>query len=391
MRVTIVTPDFPYPNPGNIRGSRRYAANIAKYLKEVGIDVKIITTFSTGNKKYDNFNGIPILRIKESKFLFGKLGHIFYLDNITFALNLFRKKHFEFFKDSDILILFITIGFTRYFKFKSIPITSVFFHYNEPKSLKSYLTVFFLHFWEKKQFKHHQNIITISNFSKNGIIKFYNLEEEKIKVIPPGIDNNKFNPSNYSEDIRKKYGKNILLHSGFMVKRKRIPVLLKALTYVIKEIPDIHLVLLGKGPQLNYYKKLSKDLGIQNNVSFLGFVEEDILLKYYATSDILVFPSELEGFGQVILEAMASGTPVICTDKPPMSEIIEDGGMKFNLNNSKDLAKKIIKLLENREDLKKYRENALKIAMKYKWENIAKTYIDHFKEIKVKQVNRFKK
>ena len=164
-----------------------------------------------------------------------------------------------------------------------------------------------------------------------------------------------------------------------MVPRKRVPVLLRAMPYVIKEIPDVHLILTGKGGLLNGYKKLANNLGIQNNTTFLGFVEDNELLKYYASCDIYVFPSWKEGFGQVILEAMASGTPVICADNPPMSEIVGNGGLTFKVDDPKDLAKKIIYLLNNRDELARLRENGLKIVKEYSWIQIAKVYYDSLK------------
>ncbi|MFX1395146.1 MAG: glycosyltransferase family 4 protein, partial [Promethearchaeota archaeon] len=232
---------------------------------------------------------------------------------------------------------------------------------------------------ERNVFKEYNNIITISNRSKNSLKNVYNVEDKNIKVFPIGIDDKKFNPSNRSEQIREKYGNNILLYSGLMLPRKRVPVLLEAMTNVIKEIPDVHLILTGKGRLLNDYKKLAKTLGIQNNTSFLGFVEDNELLKFYASCDIFVFPSWREGFGQAILEAMASGTPVICADMPPMSEIVGNGGLTFKQDDSKDLAKKIIQLLNNRDELARLRENALTKVKEYSWIQIAKGYYDYLR------------
>ncbi|MEE9378714.1 MAG: glycosyltransferase family 4 protein [Candidatus Lokiarchaeia archaeon] len=237
------------------------------------------------------------------------------------------------------------------------------------------------HRLEKTGFKIHKNVVTISEPSKDQIIYYYGIKEKYIKVIPNGINIKRFNPSNYSIEIRKKYGNNILLYTGLMVQRKKVPVLLKAIPFVIEEIPDVHLLLAGEGQFLNKNIQLSESLGIQNNVSFLGFVNDRDLQKYYATSDIYVFPSALEGFGQVLLEAMASGTPVICANKRPMSEIIEDGGITFALNDPKDLSEKIIDLLTHREKLQNLGGNALKIARKYEWSKIAKKYYQYFKEI----------
>ncbi len=95
-----------------------------------------------------------------------------------------------------------------------------------------------------------------------------------------------------------------------------------------------------------------------------------------------MLPSEKEGFGQVLTEAMASGTPVICSNVPPMSEIIENGGKTFIVNNYRDLAQKIISLLKNQEDLNLYRERALNVAREYDWSRIVNLYIDYIKNIK---------
>jgi len=279
------------------------------------------------------------------------------------------------------------MGFTRFFKIKKIPFVSVFYHREIVKSFRyeffyySFF-LFFLHHLQKRQFRKHENIIAISNFSKNELMKHYGLKEKRITVIPTGVDTEKFNQSNNSNDVREKYGKNILLYSALTVYRKRLPVLLEAMTRVIKEVPNAHLILTGGGPLWNYCKNLSNSLGLQENVTFLGFVKDEELRKYYASSDIYILPSELEGFGQVLLEAMASGTPVICANIPPMSEIVENGGGKtFKVNDSKDLSKKIIELLNNREELLKLKKNALITIKKYEWPQIAKIYRDFFKKI----------
>ena len=292
-----------------------------------------------------------------------------------------RKKNFQFYRNSDIIILSIAIGFPKFFKIKKIPVLSIFYHFQTPNSIIDFLALPFFHYLEKRQFKKLNNVITISNASKHHIMTKYHIKESSIKVIPIGVDTSRYNPSNYSEEIRKKLGNNILLYSGRMVQRKKIPVLLYAMKYVIKEIPDVHLILIGDGPLLKSFKNLAKSLEIQNNVTFLGFVSEKELLKYYATSDIYVFPSELEGFGQVIIEAMASGTPVICANKLPMSEIVGEGGKVFKLSDSKDLSKKIIKLLSNREELTNLKIKALEEIKRFDWLNIGQIYSDYIKKI----------
>ncbi len=381
FKITIITLVFPYPKRGIMPGVENYVESFAIPLKNLGHDVRIITTYWNGKKKFDNYKGIPIIRLLDSKSLFGKLGSIFHLNNITFGLNLLLKRNFKLYQDSDVIIIPLAIGFTRFFKLRNIPIISCFLHYDRNVSLVNQFNLPFYHYLEKKQFNKHKHIITISNSSKKDIINFYGINKKYIRVLPIGVDTEKFNPSKAAVETRKKYGENILFCVGPFLKRKRIPILLGAMKDVIKEISDTHLILAGDGPYWNYCKELAFKLGISQYVTFLGFVETDDLSIYFASSDLFVFPSELEGFGQVILESMASGTPVICVNKLPMNKIIEDGGITFKVNNSKDLSLKILEILKNNDKLLELKNNTLNVAKKYDSYKVAEQYIDYFKLI----------
>jgi len=382
MEITIITPSFPYPKRGTLPGIERYIENLAISLKNLNHNIKIVTTYWNGGDRYDIYKGLPILRVLESKAFLGKIGSIFLLNYFIFGLNIFRKKNYQFFQNSDIIIIAVAIGFTRIFKNKKFHVISSFHHYDTPKTFVDFLYLPFFHYLEKRQFKLHQNIIVDSYFSKKEIIRYYRINKNLIKVIPIGIDTNKFHPKNYSKEIREKYGQNILLYVGPFEERKKIPILLEAMVLIIKEIRNVKLLLIGKGTLYNYCKNKVISLNIQDHVSFLGYLNDTDLVKYYASVDLFVFPSELEGFGQVILEAMASGTPVICANRLPMSELIEDGGITFNLNNPKDLSQKIIDLLVNRNGLEDLKKKALSVVEKYKRINIAKKYLEAIKEKK---------
>ena len=378
LSITIITPVFPYPNRGILPGIERYVESLVFPLKEIGVNVKILTTFWNGGIRNDLYKKIPILRIKDSKTLFGKIGTLFHINYLTFGLNLIRKKNYSFFKDSDILIMPLAIGFTSLIKLKKIPIISCFLHYDKILSLVEHFNTPFYRLMEKKQFQKQKNIITVSNGSKNDIIKYYGIPQENIKVFPIGVDLNRFNPSRSQIDIRQKYGKTILLYSGPMIPRKRISILLFAMKKVIKFFPDVKLLLLGKGLYLKKYQKLGKNLKIEKNLVWVGFVENPEV--YYASCDLFVFPSELEGFGQVITESMACGTPVICADKPPMCEIIGEGGVTFKLNNPNDLAEKIIILLSNRQELKRLSEKALNRVKEFEWLKVISDILEYAKK-----------
>jgi glycosyltransferase involved in cell wall biosynthesis len=393
MKITIISPFFPYPKRGKYYGQERYTENLAIHLKNLGNHVKIVTNFWNGGKRYDDYKGIKILRVKDSGPLLKMYGTLDYLHYTIFGLSILKKKNFRFYNDSDILLLNIPLIFSRFFTIKKIPTISIFHHFIIEKSLFYKIVLYLLrkfqfgliplsiyHYLERSMFRINKNVITISERSKKDLIKYYDINQNNIEVIPNGVDLKKFNPRNYSEDIRKKYGQKILFFSGLMVKRKNIDILLKAMVLVLEELPEAQLILTGKGPLLENYKSTSKSLNIENNVHFLGFVPDKDLIKYYATSDIYVFPSNLEGFGQVVIEALASGTPVICSNLPPMSDIIENAGLTFMHNSPSDLANKIIELLKNKV-YETLQNNTLRVAKKYKWSNIAKIYYKFIKEI----------
>ncbi|MHA1762931.1 MAG: glycosyltransferase family 4 protein [Promethearchaeota archaeon] len=391
MKITIISPVFPYPRRGDYFGLERYVENLAVYLKKLQHDVTVITTYWNGGKHHDNYKGVSIIRLMELKSIIGPISSIGFLHYITFGFNLYRKKNMKYYLNSDIVILNIPLAFTRFFKLKNIPVVSIFHHYVPIKSIFEYLYFPMYHFLEKWQFRTNKKVIAISEASKNDLIKYYGLNGQDIKVIPDGIDTERFNPKNNSKEIKKEFGDKLLLFSGLMIYRKRVPILLEAMTHVIKEIPDAKLILTGRGPFLKTWIKLSKNLNLHENVKFLGFVDDELLLKLYASADIFVFPSELEGFGQVLLEAMASGTPVICAEQPPMSEIIENGGLTFKINDPIDLANKIIYLLKNKEELDRLRKHGLEIVKKFHWLNIARCYEKYLFEIRNELINTMKK
>jgi len=383
MKFTVVSPVFPYPNPGILPGIERYVQYLTLNLKKLGVEIQIITSFWNGGSKHDVYKEIPIIRIPDSKKLLGRFGSIARLNHITLGLNFLSKKIYKYFKDSNIVILVQPFGFTRFLKLKKIPVINISYHFEEPKMFQEYFELPFFHYLQKKQYKIHKKVIAVSEATKSSLISNYKLNQKDINVIPIGVDTEKFNPNNKSSEIREKNGDLILLNAGPMIYRKRVPVLLKAMPKVIKRFPDVKLILLGDGLLLKKYQNYAKKLKIDKNLVWKGFVNNPEI--YYATSNIFVFPSEKEGCPQVMLEAMASKCPVICANIPPMSDMVEDGGLTFRLDDSNDLARKIIDLLANQEKRLLLGKNAINIIKnKYRWSIITKQLIEYIKSLKNK-------
>ena len=148
------------------------------------------------------------------------------------------------------------------------------------------------------------------------------------EVIPTGVDCSVYRPENRDGGLLATFGldgKRVVLHVGRLSLEKRLDIVLRAMKRLAKEEPDLRLLVMGSGPAEGEYKRLTKDLGIEDRVIFAGFVPDDMLIKAYATCDMLVLASTFETQGLVILEAMASGTPVAGMRRRAIPEFVSDG------------------------------------------------------------------
>ena len=188
---------------------------------------------------------------------------------------------------------------------------------------------------------------------------------------------------------------NKLVYVGRMEKQKGIEFLLIAMPNIINNIPDVHLELVGDGFEMKYLKQLVKELRIEKNVTFVGWIPNNRIKNYYKKSTIALVPSLWsESFGLVGLEAMSAGRPVIASRVGGIPEWLEDGktGFLVEPRNPKQLAEKIIYLLSNRKLLQEMGKNARKRAEQFSIEKhvneIEKIYLDVINKYKLKKITK---
>ena len=192
---------------------------------------------------------------------------------------------------------------------------------------------------------------------------------EKIKIIPPGVDTEKFKPTKIEKEENSLFFLSVLdRFHGY----KGLKYLLEALKIVKKEIKDVKLTVGGRGELAEYYKRISNSLGLEDNVDFVGHIPESELVEHYNRSELFVLPSfsaEQEGFGIVLLEAMACGLPVVTTEIVGLADEIESerAGLIIHPKDIDSLANAIIMTLKN----EKIGKNARMLASKYDWRKIA--------------------
>lgn len=171
------------------------------------------------------------------------------------------------------------------------------------------------------------------------------------RIIPNAVDANRFNPGLDGSAIRERHGigpdDHVILFVGRMVWHKGVEYLIEA----SKSLTDTKFLMVGGGENLEKYRMMARENGVENRVIFTGRLSWSDLPKCYAACDVFVLPSisRLEAFGITTLEAMATGKAVIVADIPGVREVIEDGeeGLIFDVMDAEDLAKKASTLLRN--------------------------------------------
>ena len=148
------------------------------------------------------------------------------------------------------------------------------------------------------------------------------------EVVPTGVDCTRFTPENYDKDFLERLGlkgKRVLLHVGRLSLEKRLDIVLEAIAKLAPKEPDIRLLVVGSGPAKEHYRRMASGLKIEDRVVFAGFMSDEDLPKAYASSEALVIASTFETQGLVVLEALASGTPVAGIRFRAIPEFVHEG------------------------------------------------------------------
>ena len=206
--------------------------------------------------------------------------------------------------------------------------------------------------------------------------------KQTIDIIYNGIDTQEFFPRKNSTESTK----NIIVVSR-LTQRKGIEYLVEAMSEVTKIIPSARLILAGDGNSRNDLEEKTRSVGLEKSVIFRGLVPHDLLAQeIYQKADVFVLPSLNEGMSNTMLEALASGLPLIATPTGGSEELILENwnGFVVPMKNSQALAEKIIAILENNDLRVRLGENSRQKAETLSWEKVAENYQELYQKISEK-------
>ncbi|MCL4353983.1 glycosyltransferase family 4 protein [Patescibacteria group bacterium] len=243
--------------------------------------------------------------------------------------------------------------------------------------------------WTRYSARRSAKVFTISNSSRNDIIKEYKIEPEKVIVTHLGIKENQDSKTKSlnMQDLNKKFGikGKYILFVGTLQPRKNISKLIEAFS-MIKDRKDLSLVVVGKkGWMYEEILAAPDKFGVKENVLFLDYVDDSDLPSLYKNAECFVLPSLYEGFGLPILEAMKFGCPVLASNVSSLPEAGGDAAIYFDPNSAQDIAKNLESITQNpklREEMVKKGYEQIK---KFSWEKTAKQTLQALEELAVKE------
>jgi N-acetyl-alpha-D-glucosaminyl L-malate synthase BshA len=224
-------------------------------------------------------------------------------------------------------------------------------------------------------------VTAVSEHLRSDTYEYFEIENN-IRVIPNFIDLKRFNLK--AKDHFKKAiapsGERIVVHTSNFRKVKRTEDVIKIFAKVVKKIPA-KLLMVGDGVERSQCEQLSRDLGVSDDVRFLG--KQDAIEEILSVSDLFLMPSQSESFGLAALEAMACKVPVISSNAGGLPELNVDGvtGYLKEVGDINGMAEKAIYILEDEARLKTFKENALERAKEFDLAKILPVYENYYVEV----------
>lgn len=346
LPLTVCIASAWYPNSDNLYNGI-FVHEFAKRLLRNGFKVFVVTS-SFGKKDEDasNLDGVIVFRIK-FKNLFKILKLFFYADLIHIhAVNL-TGAIFTIFAKLLSKPVIITVH-----RADALPTRNLFYHI---------LRFIALNFAE---------VITPVSVAVRRLILKRGASTKKIEVIYNTVDEFIFRPRDkyaarryLNLDLESK----IILFVGNLVKRKGVAYLIKAMMSVCRNFQNSLLIIIGDGPERRTLKTIVTKANLNNKILFLGSLSSRLLPFYYNAADVFVLPSLHEGHSMVLLEAMASGLPIIATKVGGNTETVINGvnGFLVKPANTEEISEKLLRILSDETLAQKFGKNGRKIYIKF--------------------------
>lgn len=246
--------------------------------------------------------------------------------------------------------------------------------------------IFYQNLAVKTAVKKAKAIIVPSQATKNDLIKEHKIANYKVKVVPHGLDHNRFKPGRKNNpilpfDIKQPY----ILFTGRIESKKNLVNLVKAYGLLRQEAKIKHQLVLAGKPGFGH-DLIEKEIdnlppNIKNDVIETGYISDSTYVELLQNADFFVFPSLYEGFGLPILEAMACGVPVIASNSSSIKEVVGEAGILVDSKKPLSIAASLSKLIRYPKQQEELIKQGLLHAKEYTWEKAAQETLDILEKV----------
>jgi glycogen synthase len=235
----------------------------------------------------------------------------------------------------------------------------------------------YIHGVERWMANRAERLITCSAYMREHVSDIYGLEEERVAVIPNGIDPSELIPVDDLDSLRARFARRdelLVLLVGRLVYEKGFQLALEALPGLIERVGNVRFLVAGSGTAEEELRRQAHELGLDDHGTFLGWIGDDVLHSLYRIADLTVVPSIYEPFGLVALEAMASGCPCLVADTGGLREVVpnEDVGLRFRSRDPDSLASMAERLLTNGTLRDRLVAEANEHVLSFDWADVAR-------------------
>ena len=389
MRVLILSWEYPPLIEG---GLARHVRKLAENLVAQGIDVHVLARGLEESPPEEELDGVVVHRVREperprdlSEFVTW-VEHM-NADMLAVGVEVGDRYDFDLVHGHDWLVAVAGDHLANRFRCPLV-VTVHATEYGRHQGWVDKHPQSYIHGVERWMANRADRVITCSHYMREHVSDIYDLPEDRIAVIPNGIDPADLVPIDDLETLRSRFAapdERLVLLVGRLVYEKGFQLALEALPGLIERVGNVRFIVAGSGTAEQELRQQATRLGLDDHGTFVGWIGDDVLHSLYRIADLTVVPSIYEPFGLVALEAMASGCPCLVADTGGLREVVpnDDVGLRFHSRDPSSLGQMAERLLTDDELRDRLVAEASEHVLTFDWADVARQTAQIYGELAV--------
>ena len=373
-------------------GLARHVRKLSEALVELDVDVHVLTRGSEESPPEEEVAGVSIHRVREPSRPSDLGEFVAWVERMNAdmraaGVELGDRHEFEVVHGHDWLVAMACDHLAR--RFGAALVTTI--HATEHGRHQGWVDKppqSYIHGVERWITNRAERVIACSYYMREQIADIFGVDEEKVSVIPNGIDPGDLPGQDADElnRLRQEFAaphEKLVLLIGRLVYEKGFQLALEAMPALIERLRSVRFLVAGSGTHERELRRQAAELGLMEHGTFLGWIGDDVLHSLYRIADVCVVPSIYEPFGLVALEAMASGCPCIVADTGGLREVVphEEAGLRFRARDPEALVEVAARVLSDDALGRRLVAEAYEHLRRFDWLDVAERTSELYSEL----------